>query len=227
LDEVDQLDGEALYDLLRLNQYVKNPIGLVFISNYDDVFLNAEPRIKSSLDTIEMQFRPYTITEMKDILTSRAKDAFRSFESAAIMLCANQAVQKGGDVRIGLQCLLKAGREAEKKSEKKLKVLHVKNVIKGVKETKSDVLKEKINDNEKILLQVLEKEKKRKFTASELYDSYKVVAKKSGARPVSDRAIRDAVNHLRDIGLIEVSDKKVGKSRLIWKSDKWKKRGES
>lgn len=226
LDEVDQLESEALYDLLRLNQYVKNQIGLVFISNYDDVFLNAEPRIKSSLDIVEMQFKPYTISEMKDILTSRARDAFRSFDSAAIILCANQAVQKGGDVRIGLQCLLKAGRDAEKRNDKKLKVEHVKSVIKDVKETKSQILKDKVDDNERIILGVLEKERKRKFTASELYDSYRAAAEELGGRPVSDRAIRDSVNHLRDIGLIQVSEKKVGKSRLIQYSEEWKNRVE-
>src|SRR5437899_757134 len=48
LDEVDQLnDQEALYDLLRMNQSVDNPVGIVFVSNNPFVFASLEPRIRS------------------------------------------------------------------------------------------------------------------------------------------------------------------------------------
>ncbi|MFH1623479.1 MAG: AAA family ATPase, partial [Candidatus Aenigmatarchaeota archaeon] len=77
LDEVDQLDPDALYDLLRINQYVRTPVGIVFVSNNPHVFAKAEPRIRSSLGVEEVEFKPYTLDEMKDILGRRAKDAFR------------------------------------------------------------------------------------------------------------------------------------------------------
>jgi cell division control protein 6 len=224
LDEVDQLRKDALYDLLRLNQYVKNPIGIVFISNYQRVFADVEPRIRSSLAVEEIEFKPYTIAEMKDILTSRAKDAFRSFEPAAVMLCANQAVQKGGDVRVGLQCLLKAGREAEHYEAKKLGVNHVRAILKGIKEAKPQVLKENISEHEKMLLDALSATKK--MTAGDVYKKYSELAKKDGKKPVSDRAVRDFITHLRETGLIEVTEKKVGKSRLVWKTKTWKKKQE-
>lgn len=219
LDEVDQLKKDALYDLLRLNQYVKNPIGIVFISNYPQVFADVEPRIRSSLSVEQLEFRPYTLEEMKGILTARARDAFRSFEPAAVMLCANHAVQKGGDVRVGLQCLLKAGREAELDEAKKLQVRHVKAVLSQVREAKPQVLKEKVNDHERLLLSVMSTDKK--MTAGQVYKRYTDAAKKSGSAPVSDRAVRDFINHLVEIGLVETTDKKVGKSRLLWKSKGW------
>ena len=219
LDEVDQLDKDALYDLLRLNQYVKNPIGVIFISNYQRVFADVEPRIRSSLATEEIEFKPYTIAEMKDILASRAADAFRSFEPAAVMLCANHAVQKGGDVRVGLQCLLKAGREAERDEAKKLCVKHVKAVLKSVKEAKPQVLKEKVNEHERMLLDAMSVTKK--MAAGSVYKKYSKLAKKRGKEPVSDRAVRDFINHLVEIGLVETTEKKVGKSRLLWKSKGW------
>jgi cell division control protein 6 len=222
LDEVDQMKKDALYDLLRLNQYVKNPIGIIFISNYQHVFADVEPRIRSSLAIEEQEFKPYTIVEMKDILTSRAHDAFRSFEPAAVMLCANQAVQKGGDVRVGLQCLLKAGREAERDEVKKLKVKHVKAIMKHVKEAKPQVLKKKVSEHEKLLLNVLSVTKR--MTAGELYNKYSELAEKKGHKPVSDRAVRDFINHLADTGLIEITEKKVGKSRLIRITKTWKKK---
>lgn len=216
LDEVDQLDLAALYDLLRINQYVKAPVGIVFISNEPHVFAKAEPRIRSSLGLDEIEFKPYNLDEMKDILRERAKDAFCSFDPAAITLCANHAVNKGGDVRVGLQCLLKAGRVAERKNAKKLSVAHVKAVIKDVRAAKPRILKERINEHEKILLKVLSSG--RKHSASVLYEKYAAAAKKQGVTPVGRRALREFVKHLNEIGLVKISEKKVGKSRLFWKA---------
>ncbi|PIT85763.1 hypothetical protein COU36_01425, partial [Candidatus Micrarchaeota archaeon CG10_big_fil_rev_8_21_14_0_10_59_7] len=132
LDEVDQLDTDALYDLLRINQYVKTSVGVVFVSNNPHVFAKAEPRIRSSLGIEELEFRPYTLDEMKDILGRRAKEAFRAFDTAVVTLAANQGVQKGGDVRVGLQCLMKAGRAAERRNARKVAVEDVKTALKSV-----------------------------------------------------------------------------------------------
>jgi len=210
LDEVDQLDMSALYDLLRINQYAKTPVGIVFISNNPHVFAKAEPRIRSSLGTDNIEFKSYNINEMKNILIERASNTFHSFDPAIVMLCANHAVQKGGDVRVGLQCLLKAGRMTEQKNAKKVRVEHVKPVLKDIDEVKPEILKEKINKHESIVLEVLKDGKK--LSSGELYEKYKKLADV----PVSDRALRDFVNHLHEINLIEISEKKVGKSRMIW-----------
>ena len=216
LDEVDQLDLSSLYDLLRINQYVKTPVGIVFVSNNPHVFAKAEPRIRSSLGIEEIGFKPYSLIEMKDILKERAKGAFHSFDITAVTLCANHAVSKEGDVRVGLQCLLKAGRLAEQKNAKRVAVAHAKAVLKGVKEIKPQILGERINEHERILLQVLGNGKK--WSAGELYEKYCDMAKDRYMGPVSDRAVRKFVNHLEEIGLVDISEKKVGKSRLIWKS---------
>lgn len=216
LDEVDQLDTSALYDLLRINQYVKTPLGLVCISNNSRVFAEVEPRIKSSMDMEEIEFKPYNFSEMKDILDERAKEAFRSYESAVVTLCANHAVKKGGDVRIGLQCLLKAGRCADSSKSSKVCVAHAKDIVKSVQEAKPQILKERISEHEKILLTVLEDGKK--WPAGKLYERYCELAEKEGVFPVTDRALRKFVNHMNEIGLVEISEKKVGKSRLIWKA---------
>ena len=217
LDEVDQLifhDDSALYDLLRLNQYVKIPIGFIFISNNQFVFSNVDARVKSSLNIEEIEFKPYSLLEMKDILEERAKLAFKAFEGAAILLAANHAVQNGGDVRVGLECLMKAGRQAEKENSNKLLVSHVKEILQTVKPVKPEILKERLNLDEKIILQVLD-EKKRIFT-DELYSEY---CKKIEC-PVSERRFRDFLNHLEEINLIKIVGRKrgvVGRKRIIIK----------
>jgi archaeal cell division control protein 6 len=218
LDEVDQLDPDALYDLLRINQYVKNPVGIIFISNNPHVFAKAEPRIQSSLDLHEVGFKPYTLSEMKDILSERAKLAFVSYDPTVVLLCANHAVNKGGDVRVGLQALLRSGRLAEKKNARKVTVEFAKDAVKGVEEIKPKLLVEKVNEHEKLILSALKAGGEgKKWTSGRLYEKYVALAKKEmgDGSDVSDRSFRDFVNHLGEIGLVEISDKKVGKSRLI------------
>lgn len=218
LDEVDQLvfhDASALYDLLRLNQYVKVPVGLVFISNNQFVFANVEPRVRSSLNIEEMEFKPYSLLEMKEILEERAKLAFFAFESAAILLAANHAVQNGGDVRIGLECLFKAGKEAERERAKEVKVTHMKKILTSVKTVKPEILKERLSLDEKIILQIVE-EKKKIFT-DELYENYC----KRIEFPVGDRRFRDFLNHLYMLNLVKILNRKRGvrgKKRIIIKN---------
>lgn len=215
LDEVDQLifsEEEALYDLLRINQYIDNPIGLVFISNNPYIFSNIDPRIKSSLGIEELEFNSYSLEELKDILQQRARLAFFSIEEGVLLLVANHALQNGGDVRIGLECLLKAGRVAERENSKKLKVGHVKEILITVKAVKPQILKEKVNEGEKIILEILEK--KRKMFSGELYEEYS----KKAEMPVSERAFRDFVNHLAEINLVKIWERKrgiKGKTRII------------
>lgn len=214
LDEVDQLRMEALYDLVRINQYIQTPVGIVFVSNNPHVFVNVEPRIKSSLAIEEIEFRAYTLLEMKDILQKRAREAFHSIDSAVVTLCANEAVRMGGDVRVGLQCLLKAGREAEKDGAKRVSVKHVKRILRKVKPAKPELLKERITETERIILKILGN---KEWKSGELYRAYKKEAEKKG-KPVSDRAFRMYINHLAEIGLVKIAPKRVGPHRIISKA---------
>jgi len=218
LDEVDQLvfhDESALYDLLRINQYVKNTVGLVFISNNEFVFSRLEPRVRSSLNVEELEFKPYSLAEMRDILQERAGLALAAVESAVVLLAANHAIQNGGDVRIGLECLIKAGRLAEKENSSRVSVAHMKEILPTVRPVKPEILKERIGLDEKTILQILE-EKKKIFT-DELYSAY------SGRieYPVGERRFRDFLSHLAAVGLIKIADRKrgvVGKKRVVTKT---------
>jgi len=217
LDEVDQLifnDESALYNLLRLNQYVKISIGLVFISNNPFVFAEVDPRVKSSLNIEEIEFKSYSMEEMRDILQERVNLAFTSVESVVVLLAANHAVQNGGDVRVGLECLMKAGRLAEKGNSEKLKVSHIKEILPSVRPVKPEILKERINLDEKTILQIVNE--KRRIYTDELYSTYS----EKMEYPVSERRFRDFLNHLAEVGLVKVVDRKRGvrgKKRIVMK----------
>jgi Cdc6-like AAA superfamily ATPase len=129
------------------------------------------------------------------------------------MLAANHAVQKGGDVRVGLEVLVKAVRIAEQDGADRLKAEHVKRVLSSVGRTKPEILKGKINDTEKIIMQLLDGNRQMKST--ELYGSYCDIA----GEPISDRAFRDCISHLEQLKLIRINKRTVGgNTRIISKA---------
>ena len=208
LDEVDQLiskDEKALYDLLRLNQYIKNPIGLIMISNYKDIFINIEPRIKSSLDVEEIEFKPYSLPEMRDILQERCKHAFKpgKVEDGVILLCANHAIQRGGDVRIGLECLRKASRISEAEGSDKLKVEHVKRILNEVKSLKLKLMQDNLKGIEKSLIEILRENDE--LTSTQLRKKF---IQKFGK--ISRYGLRKHVKRLEKIGLIKTRESRRG-----------------
>jgi archaeal cell division control protein 6 len=213
LDEVDQLirnDQEALYDILRINQYGTKFVGIVFISNDPHIFARVEPRISSSLNVEDVEFKPYNIEEMKDILNERVENALRRVENGVVILCANQAVKKGGDVRIGLDCLLKAARNSELKHKDIVEIEDVKEILKDIKKMKPEILKEKIKPEEKILLQIIKENNK--IASGELYEICKIKYN------FSERFIRNIVDHLSEIKLIkvkEINEGIRGKTRIF------------
>lgn len=217
LDEVDQLilnDEQALYDLLRINQYVKIPFGLIFVSNDPHVFSKVDSRIKSSLAIESIEFRPYSLEEMKDILKERIVLAIHAVEEGVIVLCANHAIQNGGDVRIGLECVMKAARLAESENSDKIKVDYVRRVLQAVKPVKPEILKERLNDDEKAILKIVDE--KRRIFSGELYQEYS----KAFEAPVSDRRFRDFLSHLAKLNLVRIEERKrgvKGKKRVVIK----------
>lgn len=214
LDEVDQLifkDQKILYDLVNLNERVKNPVGLIFISNNKHVFAGMEPRIYSRLGLDEIEFKPYTLQEMKDILQERVNYGFHSVEEGVVSLTAVHALHKNGDVRVGLQCLLKAGRIAEQENSDKVKVIHLKHVLKDVKDVKPQILKDNISELERKILDIINN--KSNLTLDELYKEYSNQLES----PLTKRMFREYVNHLDEIKLLKFSKRKLGRSRLILK----------
>lgn len=216
LDEVDQLvhrDPGALYSLLRTRQYVDKDITLVMISNNQHVFSKLESRVVSSLSTDDIEFKPYSITEMKSILSDRAKLAFSSFDTAAVMLASSQAVGRGGDVRVGLECLRRAGSIAAKDGAKRLDASHVKKVVVEVANPKAEIVRDRLGDGERVILDILKM--KSPLSVTELYNLYSGKVEK----PVSIRMFQDYLNNIVNAKMARFSERKVDGKRLVYRSD--------
>jgi len=208
LDEIDQLvkkDDSAIYDLLRINQYIDTPVGLVMISNYDDIFSTIEPRIKSSLDNKEIKFKGYTLQEMKNILKKRCEDAFRLgvVQEGVVLLCANHAVNRGGDVRVGLECLRKAAKVCEDQGDDKLRVEHVKKILPGIKSLKVQIMQDRLEGIDKNIVEVLNGKKEIIFT--EFEKEYNKTYE-----PLSDTSLKQHVEYLESVGLVKTEESRKG-----------------
>jgi len=216
LDEVDQLvkrDPSVLYDLSRLNQYVNVPVGLILISNDRFALKDVDARIKSTLALQEIEFKPYSLLEMKDILQERVKLAFRpgSVEEGVVLLVSNHAVKHGGDVRIGLECLLRAARHAEGRESKTITVDDVKSVLGLVKPVKPKIIEARLDESEKLLLEIIKERKELETTKA--YEEFNMRSKVK----LSDRRLRDYLRRLETLGLVETELVKgvKGKRRVV------------
>ncbi|MCS7093619.1 MAG: AAA family ATPase [Candidatus Aenigmarchaeota archaeon] len=192
LDEVDMLikkDQDVLYDFLRINSYTRQKILLILISNDKYLLRFLEERIRSSLNVEEIEFKPYTFLEMKNIVEERMRLAFKSFENGISALVANYAVERGGDVRVALNILLKAGRLAKEK----LTIEDVKNVIKdGLKI--DEIFSKVLDERENLVLNVFSQPKVISVAYEEIKDRLKV----------SERTFRRIIDSLIKKNLLKV-----------------------
>jgi cell division control protein 6 len=136
LDEADQLEksGEhsaLLYDILRVIEYQKNRIGLVLISNDAGFTSRLDERVRSSLSAEVIEFVPYSPVQMKDILRERCEQAFSEsvLESDVINLAAAFAAKNGGDARVAIEALWKAGREAQREGSNTVSLKHLRRAM--------------------------------------------------------------------------------------------------
>lgn len=108
--------GRALYSVSSMNEDLEESrVSLVCVS--DDVCLteSLNPKLRSSLAEETVYFPPYSVDEVRDILTVRAEKAFEdgAVSEDAVRLCAVFAAKKHDGAHRGLELLRKAGEKAE------------------------------------------------------------------------------------------------------------------
>ena len=197
LDEADALieeeEGGIFYDLLRMGETEKVQVGVVAITNREDMLSLLDRRIRSSLMQAEVEFKRYTPAELKGILRERAKVGLvpGSWDEEALGVCAAFAGKNGGDARVGITLLWLAGRRAEAGGGKITvsEVEESKNrVLVEIKERKAGLL----DENDRALLEFVKG--RGKAASGEVYSHFK---------GVSERTIREHLAKLESMGLVE------------------------
>lgn len=211
MDEIDYLVREfgdgILYEFTRSNERLSpGSLSLVGISNDLKFKENLDPRVLSSLSEEELVFPPYTVDELRKILTDRARTAFRPSVAspAAINLCAAMAGSEHGDARRAIDLLRIAGEVAEREG---LTEIDDSCIRKASDKMEVDRVDEAIRSlpvqNKAIILAVS------KFdggtNTGELYLAYSNLCKRLGIEVLTQRRMSGILGDLDLLGLVEAS----------------------
>jgi cell division control protein 6 len=220
LDEVDRLfaakheEWRILYDLSRGNELLGARIGLISITNNEEITVGIDARVKSSLAQRQVKFAQYSPVHLKDILRERAKLAFLpdALDAEVVPVCAAIGAKHGGDARLALNALWRAGKLAERENAGQVSVEHVRRTKAELEEQKPtrEELEPRLEGLQKKIYEAVRK--KGEITSGQLYKLF----------DEHERVIEEHVNRLVKLGVLEAElvEKKEesgsrGKTRLI------------
>lgn len=200
LDETDHLkDKDILYTLAR------NSCVVILISNFPFTPATLDARIRSSLFLNEIEFKPYTGDEILAILKDRISFGVREgFVNDHHLSMISRLSH--GDARIALQTLKFATVDAERRQQESITADDIMNASRCARKYKLSYLLGKLNDHQKVQYEILKRN--RVMDSGTLYKEYC----KSVKEPVVDRAYRNHMERMEELGLV----KSTG-------SDRWKR----
>ncbi len=146
---LDELDGvkdldDLIYTLTRINSDIKaGGVTIIGISNRVSFKESLDPRSLSTLYETELVFPPYYATELYEIIKERTMTGFKSnsITDDVLHYIAATSAKEGGDARLSLKILSKAGEIAD---EKELEKITMKEAEEAVKLADSDIVYELI-----------------------------------------------------------------------------------
>jgi len=211
LDEIDYLvktygDG-ILYEFTRSNERLSPGfLSLVGISNDLKFKEGLDPRVLSSLSEEELVFPPYTVDELREILTERAKMAFRpaAASPAAINLCAAMAGSEHGDARRAIDLLRIAGEVAEREGLKEINDSCIRRASDKMEHDRVEEAIRSLPVQAKAILLAVSRFSDGTNTG-ELYLAYSNLCRKAGLDALTQRRVSGILAELDLMGLIEAS----------------------
>lgn len=219
LDEADQLlltedGGKLLYDLLRVFELQNTRTGVIIISNDSELLVRLDERVKSSLSVQQLFFEKYSPQQLKTILQERARQAFfpNALDAQVIPIAAGHAAKMGGDCRVGIECLLAAGREAEKRNHEKVLPEHLHQVFASVDKVSLEKRLKYLSPTEIMVLKIAARHSD--LVSGDLL----VFVQDEGEKKIGERMFRQIVSKLEQMRLVEakpVAQGHRGKTRQI------------
>jgi len=225
MDEIDYLiktskDTGIIYDLTRLNEFEPdkpcNVKGVIFIARSTEYYSRLDPAELSTLGRVPMEFSPYSIKQVSDILGSRSVQAFnpKAIGSDVIDKIASitTSPEVNNDVRYALDLLLYAGNLAESQGTDRVTLDHVRKVYGQVHPSITTEEIEQLSRNHLISLMALVralKSKKKPYVELKdvrLYASE--IAERLGMKKID---VEDYLDDLKTRRLVDIkSFKEIG-----------------
>ncbi|HII15817.1 MAG TPA: AAA family ATPase [Nanoarchaeota archaeon] len=226
LDEIDSLvdkiGDEILYNLTRLNSELKNSqLSIVGISNKLDFTDHMDARVKSSLCEEELQFFKYNALQIIDILSERAKIAFKqgTIAEGVLSKCAAYAANYG-DARRAIDLLRVAAEIAERKNETIITTDHLDEADDKLNTDKYyDAVKNLPKHSQMALLSIFDlcsKNDEKPVLSGNVFDAYKTFCSNLKYKPLTQRRFSDLIGEMEMQGIIHaktVSHGRYGRTR--------------
>ncbi len=199
LDEIDRVMKKeretAIYNLSTIGN-----VGLILACNSELVYFGLDERVKSRLNPIRIEFRPYSIGDLSYIIRQRAEYAVCPYAWGENVL-EKIAELSEGDARIAMRTLKSACELAEKEGRGKILSRHIKEGWGKAKELKKDYMLNKLTYHHRILHDLIKK--RDGILSGELWISYLEECKNKGLKPVAQRTFCKYIRNLKDFGLIQ------------------------
>lgn len=188
LDEIDRTDDkDVLYDLLRS---IKTNVMIIGLSNRTT--FETDDRIISTYSPRRIEFKPYNVDELKNIVMHRAREALvpGSYDDEVIGLCAAVGYRAGGDARIALNLLLRSAIEAVRLGKDRITV----DIVEKVKNSMviRDKHCEQLDGLEKRIYDMLDRNNG--MSSADLYKMFP---------EVTERTIRNILNRLIEKNMVK------------------------
>jgi archaeal cell division control protein 6 len=211
LDEIDYLvklfGDDILYAFTRSGERLSPGfLAIVGISNDLKFKEGLDPRVLSSLSEEELVFPPYTVDELREILTERARTAFRPSVAppAAVNLCAAMAGSEHGDARRAIDLLRIAGEVAERESLREIDESCIRRASDKMEIDRVDEAIRSLPSQNKAILFAVSRFDSGTNTG-ELYLAYSNLCRKIGIETLTQRRVSGILGDLDLLGLVEAS----------------------
>ncbi len=193
LDEIDKIEEiNILYNLAE-NLYRKT---ILLITNDKSWLSRLDPRLRSRLILDQLEFKPYTLEETKDILKQRVNYAFHQnvLDKEGLNKIAEQAF-KMKDIRVGLSLLKESAEIAELNSSKSIKLDHIESAIEKIADFDKG---RKLDNDEKQILDIIKNNSDK--TTGELFRIFKETYGRS------ERTFQRKIKNLEKLNLIKLDE---------------------
>ena len=171
-DEIDKLEDFDFLYLLSEGIFRKS---IILITNYKEVILNFDSRVKSRLTPETLEFEKYNMRETEGILKERINYAFypEVWEEEAFEIIVQKTFELG-DIRQGIYLLKESGRIAEDNSSRKVLKEHAEKAVEKL-ENFSIKKEEDLEEDTKLILDAV-----KSHSGKKIGDIYKVYKEKGG-----------------------------------------------
>jgi orc1/cdc6 family replication initiation protein len=222
-DEIDHLDDAdtLLYELprARSNGHITEAyVGIIGISNNYTFRRTLSPKVKDSLMETEISFSPYDASELRNILSHRAENAFQedACDQSAIAKAAAIAAQDMGNARQALDLLKKGAEVAKRNGDDTVTDRHIDEARHHVERGQ---LRNKIQDQTEHAQYVLEtiatleQDGETPVRSKTIKGTYETIADAYGATPLTTlKSIQDHLSDLHMLGFLIRHERNQGVS---------------